>query len=98
MFNVLGKFNLQFKYSNREGVEKTIPVNLLSIFPPNQMQPIFDFEDWEMPIENVKNVTSFGDFFNKLEVSIVSNPELPEMTEVTIFYETSPGVILEKNV
>jgi hypothetical protein len=98
MFDILANLNLQFISSNKEGATKTYPINLLSIFPPNQIEPIFDLKDLEIPFENVTNLTSLGSFFNLLEISIINNAELPIDTKITIYYDTSPGAKLMENV
>lgn len=91
-------FSLLFKYSDkRQSIEKS---NLLSLLPhlsPYQSQPVFNFDDFEIPAENVKNISSFSNYFSNLSISIKYLEKPINNVKVVVFFETSPGVEIVKN-
>ncbi len=94
--SVLSGLNLVISYS-KPNASRTEPFNLLSFYSPYHLQPIFEFEKekWMFPSENVKNITSFGSFYNRLAITLEEHNPIPSNAVITIFYDASPGAIIQ---
>lgn len=90
--NILGMFNLHMTYFGTDNSTKETTFNLLSFFSPYNIHPVFEFNKWEIPEENVKNITSFGKYYKQLKISLIKNSISNQKLKITIFYESSPGV------
>lgn len=95
--NSLIAFNILFKYSDNRSTEKTIEFSLLPYMSPYQTQPVFSFEDLEIPEENVKNITSLSNHFTHLSISIKYIHEQIHDAKLVILFDASPGVEITKN-
>lgn len=93
----LNSIDLIFNYYQTSGETKTKPMNLMSKISIYQKQPIIDFDNLLVPEENVKNINSFGSFYNELKISIESNNPNNSNIEIEMFYESSPGAVLTDN-
>lgn len=83
------KVYLQIEYEGDYGISgKTITHYLLTDVTGQHQIPVFNYDDWCLPKENVRNISG-KNFYKKLKIKIYSN--LYDF-RATVIYEDSPGV------
>lgn len=96
--NHLSSFNLIFSYSDKRGASKTFPMNLLAYISPYHRQPVIEFPNLLIPEENVKNITSLGNYYTDLKIYIEPiGTNSIDKPQLEIYYESSPGVVISND-
>ncbi len=92
--NILSSLNLHLSYDRSDRVVRKDTINLIRFLSAYHKNPVFDFENekWEIPEENVKNISSFGNYCTKLTIELKKISDLNENFHVIIFFQSSPGV------
>jgi hypothetical protein len=83
------KVKLIIEYSSNTS-SKTIEHNFIMDVTGYHQVPVFNYTDWYLPQENVRNISEVN-YFNKLKISLHANHY---DFKATIIYEESPGVKL----
>lgn len=78
------------KYEGNGLPSKDVTHYILGDLTGQHQIPVFNYDDWYLPTENVRNITG-KNFYKSLKLTLNTNYNY---FEVTIVYEDSPGVKL----
>ena len=90
---------LYITFLKLNGKRSLPPICLNSLIGPNHLRPVVEFLDFQKILLNDKKTLNdnWPGYYDTCELEIKFTPQEDAKIDLTLFYETSPGVAVWKN-